>query len=76
MATDPGSIVTSLLLASILNGKYVNLSALHRIEQEYQRNGVTVHVTEITPVKDKVVCIYRETYKCLICSTVAAMAEK
>lgn len=76
MATDPGSIVTSLLLASILNGKYVNLSALHRIEQEYQRNGVIVHVTEITPVKDKVVCIYRETYKCLICSTVAAMAGK
>jgi len=34
------SIVTSSLLASILNVKYVNSSALHRIEQEFQRNGV------------------------------------
>lgn len=36
------SIVTSSLLASILNVKYVNSSALHRIEQEFQRNGVNI----------------------------------
>lgn len=37
-----GSIVTPSLLASILNVKYVNSSALHRIEQEFQRNGVNI----------------------------------
>lgn len=36
------SIVTPSLLASILNVKYVNSSALHRIEQEFQRNGVNI----------------------------------
>ena len=37
-----GSIVTPSLLASILNVKYVNSSALHRVEQEFQRNGVNI----------------------------------
>ena len=36
------SIVTPSLLASILNVKYVNSSALHRVEQEFQRNGVNI----------------------------------
>lgn len=36
------SIVTPSLLASILNVKYVNSSALNRIEQEFERNGVTI----------------------------------
>lgn len=36
------SIVTPSLLASILNVKYVNSSALHRIEQEFIRNGVNI----------------------------------
>ena len=36
------SIVTASLLASILNVKYVNSSALHRIEQEFERNGVNI----------------------------------
>ena len=36
------SIVTASLLASILNVKYVNSSALHRIEQEFKRNGVNI----------------------------------
>ena len=37
-----GSIVTPSLLAPILNVKYVNSSALHRVEQEFQRNGVNI----------------------------------
>ena len=37
-----GSIVTPSLHASILNVKYVNSSALHRVEQEFQRNGVNI----------------------------------
>lgn len=37
-----GSIVTPSLMASILNVKYVNSSALHRIEQEFERNGVNI----------------------------------
>ena len=37
-----GSIVTPSLLASILNVKYVNSSTLHRIEQEFKRNGVNI----------------------------------
>ena len=36
------SIVTASLLASILNVKYVNSSALNRIEQEFERNGVNI----------------------------------
>lgn len=36
------SIVTPSLLASILNVKYVNSSALYRIEQEFERNGVNI----------------------------------
>ena len=36
------SIVTPSLLASILNVKYVNSSALHRVEQEFERNGVSI----------------------------------
>lgn len=36
------SIVTPSLLASILNVKYVNSSALHRVEQEFRRNGVSI----------------------------------
>ena len=36
------SIVTPSLLASILNVKYVNSSALNRIEQEFARNGVNI----------------------------------
>lgn len=36
------SIVTPSLLSSILNVKYVNSSALHRIEQEFERNGVNI----------------------------------
>lgn len=36
------SIVTPSLLASILNVKYVNSSALHRIEQEFGRSGVNI----------------------------------
>ncbi len=36
------SIVTPSLLASILNVKYVNSSALNRIEQEFKRNGVNI----------------------------------
>lgn len=36
------SIVTPSLLASILNVKYVNSSALNRIEQEFERNGVNI----------------------------------
>lgn len=34
--------MTPSLLASILNVKYVNSSALHRIEQKFQRNGVNI----------------------------------
>jgi len=37
-----GSIVTPSLLASILNVKYVNSAPLHRIEQEFSRNGVNI----------------------------------
>lgn len=36
------SIVTPSLMASILNVKYVNSSALNRIEQEFKRNGVNI----------------------------------
>lgn len=36
------SIVTPSLLASILNVKYVNSSALNRVEQEFIRNGVNI----------------------------------
>lgn len=36
------SIVTPSLLASILNVKYVNSSALYRVEQEFERNGVNI----------------------------------
>lgn len=36
------SIVTPSLLASILNVKYVNSSAINRIEQEFMRNGVNI----------------------------------
>ena len=36
------SIVTPSLFASILNVEYVNSSALHRIEQEFERNGVNI----------------------------------
>lgn len=36
------SIVTPSLLASILNVKYVNSSALNRVEQEFARNGVNI----------------------------------
>lgn len=36
------SIVTPSLLASILNVKYVNSSALNRIEQEFERNNVNI----------------------------------
>jgi hypothetical protein len=36
------SIVTPSLLASILNVKYVNSSALDRIGQEFERNGVNI----------------------------------
>lgn len=36
------SIVTAPLLGSILNAKYVNSSALHRIEQEFERNEVNI----------------------------------
>jgi len=36
------SIVTPSLLASILNVKYVNSAPLHRIEQEFERNGVHI----------------------------------
>lgn len=36
------SIVTPSLLASILNVKYVNSSALNRIEEEFKRNGVNI----------------------------------
>ncbi|HUM84990.1 MAG TPA: IS66 family transposase [Lachnospiraceae bacterium] len=36
------SIVTPSFLASILNVKYVNSSALDRIEQEFRRNGVSI----------------------------------
>ena len=37
-----GSIATPSLLASILNVKYVNSAPLHRIEQEFSRNGVNL----------------------------------
>lgn len=36
------SIVTPSLLSSILNVKYVNSSALYRVEQEFERNGVNI----------------------------------
>lgn len=36
------SIVTPSLLASIVNVKYVNSSALNRVEQEFSRNGVNI----------------------------------
>ena len=36
------SIVTPSLLSSIINVKYVNSSALHRVEQEFERNGVNI----------------------------------
>ncbi len=36
------SIVTPSLLASILNVKYVNSSALNRVAQEFERNGVDI----------------------------------
>ena len=41
-----GSIATPSLLASILNVKYVNSAPLHRIEQEFSRNGV--HISKQT----------------------------
>lgn len=41
-----GSIATPSLLASILNVKYVNSAPLHRIEQEFLRNGV--HISKQT----------------------------
>ena len=37
-----GSIATPSLVASILNVKYVNSAPLHRIEQEFPRNGVNI----------------------------------
>lgn len=37
-----GSIATPSLVASILNVKYVNSAPLHRIEQEFSRNGVNI----------------------------------
>ena len=37
-----GSIATPSLVASILNVKYVNSVSLHRIEQEFSRNGVNI----------------------------------
>ena len=37
-----GSIATPSLVASILNVKYVNSAPLHRIEQEFTRNGVNI----------------------------------
>lgn len=37
-----GSIATPSLIASILNVKYVNSAPLHRIEQEFSRNGVNI----------------------------------
>ena len=37
-----GSIATPSLLASILNVKYVNSTPLHRIKQEFSRNGVNL----------------------------------
>ena len=37
------SIVTPSLLASILNVKYVNSSALNRVAQEFERNGVNIN---------------------------------
>lgn len=37
-----GSIATPSLAASILNVKYVNSAPLHRIEQEFSRNGVNI----------------------------------
>lgn len=36
------SIVTPSLLASVLNVKYVNSSALNRVAQEFKRNGVNI----------------------------------
>lgn len=36
------SIVTPSLLASALNVKYVNSSALNRVAQEFERNGVNI----------------------------------
>ena len=36
------SIVTPSLLASVMNVKNVNSSALNRIEQEFERNGVNI----------------------------------
>ncbi len=36
------SIVTPSLEAAILNGKYVNSMPLYRIEQEFERNGLTL----------------------------------
>lgn len=36
------SIVTPSLLSSIINVKYVNSSAIHRVEQEFERNGVNI----------------------------------
>jgi len=36
------SIVTPSLIASIINVKYVNSSALHRVEQEFTRNSVNI----------------------------------
>ena len=36
------SIVTPSLGAGILNGKYVNAMPLYRIEQEFERNGLTL----------------------------------
>jgi len=36
------SIVTASLLSSIINVKYVNSSAIHRVEQEFERNGVNI----------------------------------
>jgi len=36
------SIVTPSLEAAIINGKYVNSIPLYRIEQEFQRNGVSI----------------------------------
>ena len=34
--------VPTSLSASILNVKYVNSSALHRVEQEFERNGISI----------------------------------
>ena len=37
-----GSLVSALLAAEVMNGKYVNAVPLYRLEKEFERYGLTI----------------------------------